>query len=164
MQIAIQAEADVALFRKVIRSTAFTEGWALYAERLAFELGWYDNDVYGNLGRLQFEALRAARLVIDTGIHSLGWTFDEATLFNQDNVGATVGASQGAAARYSVIPGQATAYMVGMLQILSERQRAMDALGVNFDLIGFHRAVLTSGAVPLSLLGGVVDRYIAETQ
>jgi uncharacterized protein (DUF885 family) len=164
MQIAIQAEADVALFRKVIRSTAFTEGWALYAERLAFELGWYDNDDYGNLGRLQFEALRAARLVIDTGIHSLGWTFDEATQFNQDNVGATVGASQGAAARYSVIPGQATAYMVGMLQILSERQRAMDALGVNFDLIDFHRAVLTSGAVPLSLLGGVVDRYIAETQ
>ena len=164
MQIAIQAEADVALFRKVIRSTAFTEGWALYAERLAFELGWYNNDVYGNLGRLQFEALRAARLVIDTGIHSLGWTFDEATQFNQDNVGATVGASQGAAARYSVIPGQATAYMVGMLKILSERQRAMDALGVNFDLIGFHRAVLTSGAVPLSLLGGVVDRYIAEAQ
>ena len=164
MQIAIQGEANVALFRKVVRSTAFTEGWALYAERLAFELGWYDNDVYGNLGRLQFEALRAARLVMDTGIHSLGWTFDQATQFNQDNVGAGVGASQGAAARYSVIPGQATAYMIGMLQILSERQRAMDTLGVDFSLIAFHRAVLTNGAVPLSLFSGVVDRYIADAQ
>jgi uncharacterized protein (DUF885 family) len=164
MQIAIGAEANVPLFRKVVRSTGFTEGWALYAERLAFELGWYDNDVYGNLGRLQFEALRAARLVIDTGIHDLGWTFDEAVQFNQDNVGSSLQTSQSAVARYSVIPAQATAYMVGMLQILSERQRAMDALGANFSLIGFHRALLTNGAVPLTLLPTVVDRYIADAQ
>ncbi len=160
-QIAIAAESNAPLFRKVVRSTGFTEGWALYAERLAFELGWYDNDVFGNLGRLQFEALRAARLVIDTGIHSMGWSFDQAVQFNQDNVGASLGDSQGAVRRYSVWPGQATAYMVGMLQILSERQRAMDALGVDFDLIAFHRALLSNGAVPLSLLSSVVDRYIA---
>ena len=162
MQISIAAESNVPLFRKVVRATVFTEGWALYAERLAYELGWYDNDVYGNLGRLQFEALRAARLVMDTGIHSMGWTFDQATQFNEDNVGVSLGASQGATGRYSVIPGQATAYMIGMLQILAERQRAMDALGPDFDLIAFHRALLTNGAVPLALLTTVVDRYIAD--
>jgi len=166
-QIAIAAEANTPLFRKVVRATVFTEGWALYAERLAFELGWYDNGanggVFGNLGRLQFEAMRAARLVIDTGIHSLGWTFDQAVLFNRDNVGFSEAASGGAVRRYSVIPGQATAYMIGMLQILSERQRAMDALGAQFDLIAFHRALLANGAVPLALLTTVVDRYISDT-
>ena len=163
-QIAIAMDLDVPIFRKIVRNTGFVEGWALYAERLAYELGWYENDPYGNLGRLQFEALRAARLVIDTGIHSLGWSFDQATAFNQENVGTSLGDSQGAAARYSVWPGQATAYLIGMLEILDERQRAMDALGPDFDLKGFHRAVLSNGAVPLSLLDDVVDRYIAEVQ
>lgn len=163
-QIAIGMEQDAPDFRKIVRQTAFTEGWALYAERLAWELGWYDNDIYGNLGRLQYEALRAARLVIDTGIHSLGWSFEQAAQFNQDNVGWSRQASEGAAARYSVWPGQATAYMVGMLQILAERQRAMDALGASFDLAAFHRAILTNGSVPLSLLDEVVDSYIADTR
>ena len=163
-QIAIAMEQDVPAFRKLVHVTAFVEGWALYAERLAWELGWYDDDPYANLGRLQYEALRAARLVIDTGMHDLGWSFDEAARFNRDNVGWSLGASQNAAARYSVWPGQATAYMIGMLQILEERQRAMDILGPQFDLKGFHRAVLSNGAVPLSLLGTVVDRYIEQVQ
>ena len=163
-QIAIAMDQDVPIFRKIVRFTGFVEGWALYAERLAYELGWYENDPYGNLGRLQFEALRAARLVMDTGIHNLGWSFAEATAFNQENVGASLGASQGAAGRYSVWPGQATAYMIGMLMILDERQRAMDTLGPAFDLKAFHRAILSSGAVPLTLLDDVVDRYIAEAQ
>lgn len=162
-QIALAMEQDVPAFRKLVRFTAFVEGWALYAERLAFELGWYDNDPYGNLGRLQYEALRAARLVIDTGIHSLGWSFDQAVQFNNDNVGWTTGESQGAAARYSVNPGQATAYMIGTLQILAERQRAMDALGADFDLRDFHRTLLTNGALPLALLPSVIDNYIADT-
>lgn len=161
-QIAIAMEQDVPAFRKLSRFTAFAEGWALYAERLAYELGWYDNDPYGNLGRLQYEALRAARLVMDTGIHSLDWSFEQATQFNMDNVGWSRGASEGAAGRYSVVPAQATAYMVGMLKILEVRQRAMDELGSAFDLTEFHRVVLTSGAVPLALLDTVVDRYIAE--
>ena len=161
LQIAIQQELDLPTFRKIVRSTAFVEGWALYAERLAWELGWYDNDPFGNLGRLQFEALRAARLVMDTGIHDLGWSFDEATQFNIDNVGWSLGASQGAAARYSVFTGQATAYMIGMLRILELRQRAMDALGTDFDLKEFHRVVTGSGGMPLSVLETVVDRYIA---
>lgn len=162
MQIATAMEQDVPAFRKLVRFTAHVEGWALYAERLAYELGWYDNDPYGNLGRLQFEALRAARLAVDTGIHSLGWSFDQAAQFNEENVGLATGPSQSAAGRYSVIPGQATAYMVGMLKILQVRQRAMDELGAKFDLKGFHRALLSNGAVPLELLDSVVDRYIAE--
>jgi uncharacterized protein (DUF885 family) len=162
-QIAIAMDQNLPGFRRSARVTAFVEGWALYAERLAWELGWHDGDPYSNLGRLQYEALRAARLVMDTGIHSLGWSFDQAAQFNVDNIGWSIGASQGAAGRYSVWPGQATAYMVGMLQILDERQRAMNELGVLFDLKGFHRALLSNGAVPLSLLHSVVDRYIADT-
>jgi len=162
-QVAIAMDQDLPVFRKVARATAFVEGWALYAERLAFELGWHDNDPYSNLGRLQYEALRAARLVVDTGIHNLGWTFDQSTQFIVDNIGETTATAQGASARYSVYPGQATAYMVGMLQILSERQRAMDALGAQFDIKGFHRALLTNGALPLALMDTIVDQYIADT-
>jgi len=161
-QIALAMEIPGPVFRKTERFTAFVEGWALYAERLAWELGWYDADPYGNLGRLQYEALRAARLVIDTGIHSQGWSFEQAVQFNMDNVGWSRSASEGAAGRYSVMPGQATAYMVGMLRILDARQRAMDQLGAAFDLKEFHRVVLLSGGVPLELLDGVVDAWIAE--
>ncbi len=163
-QIAIAMEQDVPSFRRGARFTGYVEGWALYAERLAFELGWHEDDAYSNLGRLQYEALRAARLVMDTGIHALGWSFDEAVQFNRGAVGWALGPSQGAAARYSVWPGQATAYMIGMLQILDERQRAMDTLGSEFDLKAFHRAILSNGAVPLTLLDDVVDRYIAAAQ
>jgi len=161
-QIAIAMEMPGPTFRKTERFTGFVEGWALYAERLAWELDWYGNDPYGDLGRLQYEALRAARLVIDTGIHDLGWPFEQAVQFNMANVGWSRGASEGAAARYSVVPGQATAYMVGMLHILDARQRAMDQLGADFDLKEFHRVVLTSGGVPLALLDDVVDAWIAE--
>ena len=164
MQIQIAADQDVPTFRRVVRNTGYVEGWALYAERLASELGWYDMDVYGDLGRLQFEALRAARLAMDTGIHDLGWSFDQAVTFNEDNTGFSTNSSQGAAARYSISPGQASGYMVGMLRILDERQRAMDALGADFDLGEFHDAVLTAGAVPLDVLTTVVDNYIAAVQ
>ena len=160
-QIAIAMEQPGPSFRKSVRFTGFVEGWALYAERLAFELGWYAGDPYGNLGRLQFEALRAARLVIDTGIHSMGWSFEEAVQFNMDNLGASRSSSEGAVGRYSVVPAQATAYMVGMLHILDARQRAQDQLGGQFDLKEFHRIVLTSGGVPLALLDDVVDNWIA---
>jgi uncharacterized protein (DUF885 family) len=162
-QIAIGLDQNLPVARQAARSTGFIEGWALYAERVAFELGWHDNDPYSNLGRLQYEALRAARLVVDTGIHSLGWTFDQSTQFIVDNIGDTTEAGQGASARYSVYPGQATAYMVGMLQILSERQRAMDELGAQFDIKDFHRALLTNGALPLAFMDTIVDQYIADT-
>jgi len=161
-QIAIAMDQDGPAFRKTERFTAFVEGWALYAERLAYELGWYSNDIYGDLGRLQYEALRAARLAMDTGIHNMGWTFEQAVRFNMDNVGLSRGASEGAAGRYSVVPGQATAYMIGMLHILDARQRAQDQLGAQFDLKEFHRVLLTSGGVPLALMDNVVDAWIAE--
>lgn len=161
LQIGIAQDLDLPTFRRIVRSTAFVEGWALYAERLAYELGWYDSDLFGNLGRLQFEAMRAARLVMDTGIHDLGWSFDEATQFSIDNVGWPLGQSQGAVGRYSVFTAQATAYMVGMLKFLELRQRAMDALGTDFDLREYHRVVLGTGGMPLSVLDTVVDRYIA---
>jgi uncharacterized protein (DUF885 family) len=160
-QIGIAMDQDGPAFRKTERFTAFVEGWALYAERLAYELNWYDSDPYGDLGRLQYEALRAARLVMDTGIHSMGWSFERAVQFNMDNLGASRGSSEGAAGRYSVVPGQATAYMIGMLHILEARQRAQDQLGAEFDLKEFHRVVLTSGGIPLALLDNVVDDWIA---
>jgi uncharacterized protein (DUF885 family) len=162
-QIAIAMDQEGASFRRIVRFTSFVEGWALYAERLAYEQGWYANDIYGDLGRLQYEALRAARLVMDTGIHSMGWTFEQAVQFNMDKLGASRGSSESAAGRYSVVPGQATAYMVGMLHILSLRQQAMDALGAQFDLKDFHRVVLQGGGIPLALLDDVIDRYISET-
>lgn len=162
LQISIAMAQNVPIFRKTVRFTALVEGWALYAERLAYELGWYAGDAFGNLGRLQYEALRAARLVMDTGIHAFGWSFEQAATFNEDNVGASRGASENAAGRYSVIPGQATAYMIGMLQILDARQRAMDALGARFDLKEFHRIVIGNGAMPLALLNATVDRYVAD--
>ena len=161
-QIAIQMDQDTPVFRKMSRVTAFVEGWALYAERLAYELNWYNNDPYGDLGRLQYEALRATRLVVDTGIHSMGWSFDQSVQYLEDNLGVSNGSAQGATGRYSVVPAQATAYMVGMLQILAARQRAIDALGAQFDLIEFHRLLLSNGALPMDIMNREVDRWIQE--
>jgi uncharacterized protein (DUF885 family) len=161
-QVAIQMDQDTPVFRKVSRVTAFVEGWALYAERLAYELNWYNNDPYGDLGRLQYEALRATRLVVDTGIHSMGWSFDQSVQYLEDNLGVSNGSAQNSAGRYSVVPAQATAYMVGMLKILAARQRAIDALGAEFDLIQFHRLLLSNGAVPMDIMDREVDRWIQE--
>lgn len=155
MQIALAQELDLPDFRGRIGFTSFIEGWGLYAERLAKDLGWYEGDVYGDLGRLQFEAMRAARLVVDTGIHNKGWTWEQADQFHIDNVGFP-----GSIARYSVWPGQATAYMTGMLKFLELRQRAEDQLGSAYDIKGFHSEVIGSGSMPTNLLEGLVDRYI----
>ncbi len=166
-QISLAQESDLPLFRNAVVFTGYAEGWALYAERLAWELGWYDADPHGNLGRLQMEAFRAARLVIDTAIHTKGWTFDQALDFFVENVGFNSGdnvSSDFEISRYISWPGQATSYMVGMLKILELRQRAMDTLGGNFDLVEFHDAVLNNGSMPLEVLENVVDQYIAAKQ
>jgi uncharacterized protein (DUF885 family) len=162
-QIAIAQEADLPSFRTAVGFTGYAEGWALYAEGLAAELGWYEDDPYGNLGRLQFEAFRAARLVVDTGIHAKKWTFDEAEDFFVENTG--FGPNDGVnpeyeIARYIVWPGQSTAYKVGMIKIRELRQRAMDQLGDQFDLKEFHHVLLTNGSMPLEILERVVDDYI----
>ncbi len=162
LQISLAQEMNLPTFRNYVGFNGYTEGWALYAEKLAWELGWYEDDPYGNLGRLQYEAFRAARLVVDTGIHAQGWSFDQAVDFWVDNVGHDEGYAEGQIARYVVWPGQSTSYMVGMLNILELRQLAMDQLGDDFDLIEFHRIVLSNGSMPLAVLERVVENYVAE--
>jgi uncharacterized protein (DUF885 family)/Tol biopolymer transport system component len=159
-QISLAQEADLPLFRNVVVFLGYTEGWGLYAEQLANELGWYDDDPCGNLGRLQAQAFRAARLVVDTGIHAKGWDFDRALDFMVENVGHDPGFLRFEVSRYITWPGQATAYMVGMLKITELRQRAMEQLGDRFDLEEFHRVVLTNGSMPLEVLERVVDNYV----
>lgn len=158
LQIALANELDLPLFRKKGNFTSFIEGWGLYAERLAKDANWYANDAIGDLGRLQFEAMRAARLVVDTGIHSKGWSYNQADQYHIENVGFN-----GAIARYSVWPGQATAYMTGMLKILELRQKAQDELGDAYDIKAFHDVVIGNGSMPLNVLTTVVENYIANT-
>jgi len=164
-QISLAQEADLPLFRSLVGNLGYTEGWALYAEQLAWELGWYDDDPYGNIGRLQAEAFRAARLVVDTGIHTKEWTFSQAQDFFTENVGFKRGDSidpEGQIARYIVWPGQSTSYKIGMIKMLKIRQRAMDQLGDQFDLKEYHNLVLSNGSMPLEVLERVVDDYIAN--
>ena len=159
-QIAIAQELDLPFPRRDIRFTAYTEGWAMYAERLAWELGLYDDDPYGNLGRLQGELLRAVRLVTDTGIHAMRWSREQARAYMDEAMGAQPGRFSHEVDRYVVLPAQATAYKVGMLKMLELRQRAMDQLGDEFDIKQFHNVVLGNGSLPLGLLEQVVDEYI----
>jgi uncharacterized protein (DUF885 family) len=159
-QIALAQELEVPSFRKGTDFTGYIEGWALYAERLAWELGFYEDDPYGNLGRLQFQALRAARLVADTGIHAKHWTYEQAIDFMVANTGRGRGGVEYEVARYSVAPAQATAYYIGYAKILELRQRAQEALGEEFDFKEFHNVLLGSGAVPLDVLEQIVDEYI----
>jgi len=163
-QIAIQSELKgVPIFRTIGLFTAYTEGWALYAERLAYELGFYDDDPFGNLGRLQAEMFRAVRLVVDTGIHYKKWTREEAIDFMVANTGMTTTEVTTEIERYIVWPGQACAYKIGMLKIMELRERAKNALSERFDLKEFHNVVLKNGAVPLSILDEIVQKYIDET-
>jgi uncharacterized protein (DUF885 family) len=161
LQIAIAQDLpNQPAFRQGVNFTGYAEGWALYAEHLMMELGAYQDDIPGDLGRLQAEAFRAARLVVDTGIHARRMDFDTAVDFLADATGFTTANAQRELTRYSVWPGQATAYYMGLLKILELRQRAMDALGDSFDLKTFHRVIIGNGAVPLQVLEGLVDAYI----
>jgi len=162
MQIATAAELDLPLIRVIETYLGYAEGWALYAERLAWELGWYEDDPYGNLGRLSDEMMRAVRLVVDTGIHAMGWTFDEAVDYFVDNTGRPETFAQEQILRYAVWPGQSTAYMVGFLKMLELRERVRDALGEAFDLARYHTLILENGSLPLQILDRVVDRFIAD--
>ncbi|GAB3029466.1 DUF885 domain-containing protein [Bowmanella dokdonensis] len=155
LQIALAQELDLPDFRRRTNFTSFVEGWGLYAERLAKDVGWYENDIYGDIGRLQFEAMRAARLVLDTGIHAMGWTYQQAEQFSLENVG-----DRGTIARYSVYPGQATAYMTGLLEFLRLRQMAQAALGDTFDLKAFHQVLIGQGSMPMSMLAPRVEDFI----
>ncbi|RCU51166.1 DUF885 domain-containing protein [Corallincola holothuriorum] len=161
-QIAIAMELEGMPFvRRMAPFTAYTEGWALYAEQLAWELGFQD-DPYDNIGRLGAELFRAVRLVVDTGIHHKRWTREQAIDYMLANTGMAESDVVAEIERYIVMPGQATAYKVGMIKILELRQRAQQQLGDRFDLRDFHDVVLKNGAVPLDILERLVDNYIAE--
>jgi uncharacterized protein (DUF885 family) len=121
----------------------------------------YDDDPYGDLGRLQFELLRAVRLVTDTGIHAMGWSRGEARRYMDETLGIP-GRFSHEVDRYIVLPGQAVGYKLGMLKILELRERAQEALGEDFDLKDFHRVVVGNGSLPLEILEQLVDEYIAE--
>ena len=163
-QIAIQGELEnVPIFRKFPLFTAYTEGWALYAEQLAWELGFYENDPFGNLGRLQAEMFRAVRLVVDTGIHYKKWTREEAIEYMITNTGMTTGEVVTEIERYIVMPAQACAYKIGMMKILELREKAKSKLGNQFELKEFHNVVLKNGAVPLDVLEEIIESYVSET-
>lgn len=148
------------IFRSLVPFTAYLEGWALYAERLAWEAG-YEKNPFDNLGRLRDEMLRAVRLVVDTGIHSKRWTREQAISYMMQEIGMPESEVTTEIERYFVDPGQALAYKVGMLKILELRERAKSALGARFDIREFHDALLVNGAMPLAILERVVDEYIA---
>ena len=152
LQIALQLEIEaLPEFRKIYRATAYTEGWALYAESLGGELGVYD-DPYSRFGALDSERFRARRLVVDTGIHAFGWTREQAIEYLGD---------VSEVERYIAWPGQALAYKIGQLKILELKAKARRRLGAGFDVREFHDAVLRNGALPLDLLEAQVERYIA---
>jgi len=147
-------------FRKVIPFTAYMEGWALYCEWLAKQVGWYDKDPFGDLGRLRDELFRAVRLVVDTGIHAKHWTREQAIAYMHEKTGMGEKEVRSEIERYIVMPGQACAYKVGMLKIQELRARAAKELGVKFDQREFHDTLLKNGALPLEILEEQVNGYI----
>lgn len=164
LQLAYPLPDSLPDFRTLMGFGGFVEGWALYAEWLVWDMGWYRNDPYGDLGRLQAEAFRAARLVVDTGLHTKGWTKSQAISYFRDQTGFEDGDLMSPTeeiSRYEVWPGQATSYYIGFLKFQELRQRAEAALGPEFDLREFHDVILGSGSMPLEVLERVVNDYIA---
>lgn len=162
LQLAIQTELkDVPAFRQFGGVTAYSEGWGLYSEKLAKDMGLY-TDPARDFGRLQLELHRAIRLVVDSGLHHKRWTREQAIKYVEDNSADAPGGIVKAIERYIIYPGQATAYMVGRLKISELRDKAQKALGKKFDVRGFHDTVLKSGPVPLDVLEEQVDSWIAS--
>ncbi|WP_457669833.1 DUF885 domain-containing protein [Thiolapillus sp.] len=161
-QISIARELQgLPTFRKVLPFTAYVEGWALYAERLAKEIGMLE-DPYDDLGRLQAEMFRAVRLVVDTGLHHKRWSREQAIEYMLEKTGKSRTDVVAEIERYLVMPGQALAYKIGMIKILELREKAKSALGAKFDYGRFHDVILKNGALPLALLEQQVEKYIAS--
>ena len=161
LQIARAVElGELPKFRRAGGFTAYSEGWALYAETLGFELGLY-KDPYSRFGHLQWQAFRAGRLVVDTGIHAFGWTRQRAIDYLIDNTGEKPALVASEVDRYTSWPGQALGYMIGQLKIIELRDRARAKLGDRFDIRRFHMVILDQGAVPLPALELAVDAWIA---
>jgi len=160
MQIAIALESEtIPEFRRQTSYNAYVEGWALYTEYLAWEMGAYE-DPYSNLGRLSNEIWRGVRLVVDTGMHAMGWSKEEAVNYFAAHTLVPIESVIAEINRYLVIPGQATSYKIGMLKILELREKAQEALGEDFDIREFHDVVLSGGALPLDILDRRINNYI----
>lgn len=151
----------VPMFRNAVPFTAFAEGWAMYSEQLSWELN-NEKDLYDNLGRLQFELWRAARLVVDTGIHYKRWTREQAISYMMNTTGMPENTITIEVERYIIDPGQACAYKVGMMKHLELREKAKSELGDKFDLRMYHNVVLKNGAMPLEVLEKQVDKFIKQ--
>jgi uncharacterized protein (DUF885 family) len=158
LQGSLALEAGLPLIRKTIWFSGYGEGWALYAEQLADEMGLYADDPFGRIGYLHDALLRAARIVMDTGLHSRGWTREQAIRYFVENQGDPESAAISEVDRYCVWPGQACSYMIGKREWLRLRARSKAALGSRFDIRRFHDAGLLSGPTPLTVL----DRIIGE--
>ena len=154
-QISIQQEsAELPRYLKLGifgANNAYIEGWALYAERLAAENGWYDGDLAGQLGYLHLQLFRARRLVADTGLHAQKWTRQQAIDY---------GFTRQEVERYIVWPGQACSYMIGQLKIMELREKARATLGAKFSIKEFHNVVLRGGSMPLEVLAREVERWV----
>ena len=165
MQISIAQElTSVPKFRTQAGFTAYSEGWGLYSEKLAKAMPGTYADPYSDFGRLGSEIWRAIRLVVDTGLHSKGWTEDQAVQYFLDNSAITEAQARSEVQRYIVMPGQATAYKIGMIHIQKLRAKAEAELGDKFDIRAFHDTILGGGALPLDLLTRKVDQWIADTK
>jgi uncharacterized protein (DUF885 family) len=163
-QISLQRElADLPMFRRFSRDTAYIEGWGLYAEYLGYEMGIYKDPVQ-RFGALDAELWRAIRLVTDTGIHYKGWTRQQTLDYMLANSPAEQTRAVSEAERFAAIPGQALAYKIGQLKLIELRQRAEKALGRKFDVRAFHDEVLRDGAIPLEVLEAKIDRWIAASR
>ncbi|WP_068546619.1 DUF885 domain-containing protein [Thalassotalea crassostreae] len=162
MQLAISQELEgLPTFRKFLRFTAYIEGWGLYSEKVPKEIGFYQ-DPYSDFGRLAMELWRAVRLVVDTGMHDKKWTREQSIDFYVNNTPNAKSDAIKMVERHAVMPAQATAYKIGMLEILKLRSKAQDALGDKFDIRDFHDVYLKNGPLPLTIIGQKVDEYIAS--
>ena len=165
LQLTLQQEAgDLPLVRKVNWFGGYGEGWALYSEELAVEMGLYEDDPFGHIGMLHDAMFRAVRLVVDTGMHDKRWSREQALKYYIDNIGDNEPGAIREIERYVVWPGQATSYMLGKLEWLRLRDKAKKALGRRFDIKAFHDAGLLAGPVPLTVLERVVDNYIVSAK
>jgi uncharacterized protein (DUF885 family) len=156
------AQTDMPFLRRIAPYNAYVEGWALYAEQVAQELGMYQQDPFGDLGRLQAELFRAVRLVVDTGLHHKRWTREQAIDYMAKTTGSAQSDVVSEIERYMTWPGQALGYKMGMITLLKLRQQAQTELGESFDIAEFHDLILLGGAVPMTVLEQKVSRWIAE--
>ena len=164
LQLSIAQEANVPLIRKLSFFSGYIEGWALYAEQLAYEMGMYQDDPLGHIGQLHDAMFRGVRLVVDTGMHAMKWSREKAVQYYVDTLGDKEVSAVTEIERYCVWPGQACSYMLGKQEFLAQRERAKQALGAKFDIRKFHDAMLLTGAVPLKIMGTLNDKYIASAK